>query len=238
MTVKAQWLGHAAFRLDSNGTTVVIDPFFTGNPKYDEANKPEKIDLLLVTHGHNDHFGDTIALAKEFKPTIPVIHEMSLYLNQQLGEDSGVNVVGMNFGGTFTHESGIEVTLVPSSHSGGYTDQAGKTHYLGNPGGYVIKFPSGETFYHGGDTGVTKEMEITRELFSPKIGLLAIGGHYTMDPKGAAHAAKLLGLETVIPIHFGTWNPPLAGTPEQLSEALSGSDIRVVALQPGESTEF
>jgi len=111
-------------------------------------------------------------------------------------------------------------------------------HYLGNPGGYVLTFPDGTKFYHGGDTGVTPDMDITADLFGPEIGLLAIGGHYTMDPRGAAYAAKKMGLKKVVPIHFGTWNPPLAGTPEELKTELQGSGIEVIALEPGQSTEF
>lgn len=238
MTVKAKWLGHAAVQLDYEGTTIVMDPFFTGNPKFPgEEHKPQKIDLMLITHGHNDHFGDAVALAKQHNPTIAVIHEMSVYLQGQVGENFSGNIVGMNFGGTFNF-NGIEVTLVPSSHSGGYTDSEGKTHYLGSAGGYVIRFPDGNSFYHSGDTGVTKELEITRDLFHPTHGMLCIGGHYTMDPHGAAHAAKMMGLKSVLPIHYGTFNPPLAGTPEELKQELEGSGIEVKDWQPGDTVTF
>lgn len=234
MTVTLKWLGHAAVQLDYENTTVIIDPFLTGNPKFPgDEHKPTRIDLMLITHGHNDHFGDAISLAKEFKPAIPVIHEMSIYLMNQGVE----NVVGMNFGGTWKHDSGIEVTLVPSSHSGGYTDADGVTHYLGDPGGYVIRFPDGNSFYHCGDTGVTREMKVTKKLFKPRVGLLAIGGHYTMDPKGAAYAADMMDLEAVVPIHYGTWNPPLAGTPDELRNEMK-EKIEVKVLEPGQTLIF
>ncbi len=109
--------------------------------------------------------------------------------------------------------------------------------YLGSAGGYVVEFPDGNSFYHCGDTGVTAEMKITRKLFRPKYGLLAIGGHYTMDPRGAAYAAKKMKLKKVFPIHWGTFLPPLVGTPEELEEALKGEEISVEKWQPGSSVE-
>lgn len=236
MTVNVKWLGHAAVQLDYEGTTVVIDPFFTGNPKFPgDEHKPENIDLLLITHGHNDHYGDAVSLIKEHDPTVPVIHELSIYLGKQAPDAE--NIVGMNFGGTFEHESGIKVTMVPSTHSAGFQDGNGKVHYVGTPGGYVVTFPDGNSFYHCGDTGANKEMKVTADLFSPKVGLLAIGGHYTMDPKGAAYAAKMMGLDSIIPIHYGTF-PPLQGNPDQLKQELEGSGIEVKDIEPGDSVEF
>ncbi|MDH5402512.1 MAG: metal-dependent hydrolase, partial [Candidatus Heimdallarchaeota archaeon] len=145
------------------------------------------------------------------------------------------NVVGMNFGGTFEYE-GIKITMVPSSHSSGYNSN-GDVLYLGNPGGYVIEFPDGNILYHCGDTGVSADMKIIADLFQPKIGMLAIGGHYTMDSIGAAYAAQLLGLKSIIPIHYGTF-PILAGNPNDLTHALDGTGIAVHAINPGESVNF
>lgn len=231
MAVKITWLGHACVQLEFEGRIVLIDPWLD-NPKFPgESYKPSHIDIMLITHGHNDHFGNAITLAEEFKPKIPVIHEMSVYL-----QSKGVEAIGMNFGGTIDFD-GIKVTMVPSSHSAGYGADEGII-YMGSAGGYVISFPDGNIFYHCGDTGVTKEMAITRELFAPKFGMLAIGGHYTMDPRGAAYAAKMMKLEKVLPIHFGTFIPPLVGTPEELESELSGSGIEVIKWQPGDSIEF
>ena len=232
MTVKLTWLGHAACQLEYEGKVVLIDPWLE-NPKFPgEEYRPKKVDIMLITHGHNDHFGNAIDLGKEFKPKIPVIHEMSLFLQK-----NGVEAIGMNFGGTVDLD-GIKVTLVPASHSGGYADNEGNVISLGSPGGYVVTFPDGNSFYHAGDTGVTKEMAITRELFSPKVGLFPIGGHYTMDPKGAAYAAKMMKLEAVVPIHYGTFVPPLSGTPDELEKELEGSGIKVHGINPGDSIEF
>lgn len=233
MTVKVTWLGHACIQLDYEDTTILIDPWI-GNPKFPgDAYKPKKIDLMLITHGHNDHFGNAVELAKEFKPTIPVMHEMSVYL-QKIGIE---NAIGMNFGGTVEFK-GIKVTMVPSSHSGGYNDDNGNMHYLGNPGGYVLTFPDGHVFYHSGDTGVTNDLKIISELFKPTIAFLCIGGHYTMDPKGAAYAAKMMDLKQIIPIHWGTFVPPLVGTPEELKNNLTNTNINVIGLSPGDSHTF
>lgn len=230
MTVILTWLGHACVSLEYENIVVLIDPWLD-NPKFPgDEFRPKKIDLMLITHGHNDHgVENAIELGKEFKPTIPVIHEMSLYLMGQGLE----NVVGMNFGGTFEFK-GIKVTMVPSSHSGGFSSPDGVL-YLGAPGGYVVTFPDGNSFYHCGDTGVSKEMVITRELFKPKYGILSIGGHYTMDPKGAAYASIMMKLKKVYPIHWGTFIPPLVGTPQELTKELDGSGIDVEEWTPGTS---
>ncbi len=233
MTVKLTWLGHATCQLEYEDKVILIDPWLD-NPKFPgDEYKPKKIDVLCITHGHNDHFGNAIELAKKFKPKIPVIHEMSVYLNSK-----GVEAIGMNFGGTFEYE-GIKFSLVPASHSGGYQDGE-KMVNMGNPGGYVITFPDGNSFYHAGDTGVTKEMKITSALFSPKIGLFPIGGHYTMDPRGAAYAAKMMGLTHVIPIHWGTFVPPLNGTPDELKSYIKEFECNtdVIELKPGQFHTF
>ncbi|MHA2253019.1 MAG: metal-dependent hydrolase [Candidatus Kariarchaeaceae archaeon] len=234
MSVKVTWLGHACVQLEYKGKVVLIDPWIS-NPKFpgDDYN-PKKIDLMLITHGHNDHFGEAIQLAKEHKPTIPVIHEMSLYLIKNGCE----NVVGMNIGGTFEH-LGIKISMVPSTHSGGYQD-GDDVHYLGTSIGYVVEFPDGNIFYHCGDTGATQEMIITRDLFCPNIGILAIGGHYTMDPVGAAYAGKLMGLTDIAPVHWGTFVPPLAGTPDELENEITkdGSGIVVHNWKPGDTVTF
>lgn len=231
MTTKVTWLGHACILLEHEDTTIIIDPWLD-NPK-SPGIKPDKIDVMLITHGHNDHFGNAIELAQEYKPaTIPVIHEMSVYLQSKGVE----NVVGMNFGGIVKHNE-IKIAMVPSSHSAGFS-QGDQMHYMGTAAGYVISFPDGNIFYHCGDTGVTAEMNITKELYCPTIGLLAIGGHYTMGPKQAAYAAKMMNLRTVIPIHWGTFVPPLNGTPDKLKKHLDETSIEVKAMEPGDSIEF
>ncbi|MHA2098523.1 MAG: metal-dependent hydrolase [Candidatus Kariarchaeaceae archaeon] len=230
MTVKVTWLGHACVLLEHEETTMIIDPWID-NPK-SPGIKPDKIDVMLITHGHNDHFGNAVELAQEHKPAmIPVMHEMSVYLQSKGVE----NVVGMNYGGIVKHGE-IKIAMVPSSHSSGLSDDEGM-QYMGTPAGYVIAFPDGNIFYHCGDTGVTAEMGITKDLYAPTIGLLAIGGHYTMGPKQAAYAAKMMNLRAVIPIHWGTF-PLLAGNPDKLKTHLDETSIEVKALEPGGSVEF
>ena len=236
MKTTVKWLGHACVLIESGGKTIIFDPWIE-NPKFPgKEHLPEKLDLMLVTHGHFDHLGNSVELAKKYHPSIVVIAEMSDYFESVLGKSYEGKIVGMNFGGTYDFE-GVKITMVPSSHSSGYNDN-GTMIYMGSPGGYVVKLPDGNSFYHCGDTGVTMEMKITAELFEPMYGLLAIGGHYTMDPKGAAYAAKMMNLKAVIPIHWGTFVPPLNGTPDELIYHLEDSEVNVLKLEPGEYLDF
>ena len=243
MSIKATWLGHACVLLESSNKTILIDPWIE-NPKFPgEEYMPSKIDLMLVTHGHYDHFGNVIELAKKYNSSIIVIVEMANYIRSQLDESYSGEIVGMNLGGTYDFED-VKISLVPSSHSSSLLTSDPKTYdkreaiYLGSATGYVIHFPDGNSFYHCGDTGATKEMEVIADLFSPKYGFLTIGGHFTMDPKGAAYASKMLRLKGVIPIHWGTFIPPLTGTPDELKAYLKDSGIEIYTLNPGDSKEF
>ena len=233
MTVNIKWLGHACVLLEYENKTILIDPWLD-NPKFPgPEHKPTKVDVLLITHGHNDHFGNAVEFAKEVKPAmIPVMHEMSVYLAAKGVE----NAVGMNYGGIVDHE-GIKIAMVPAMHSAGFNDNGEMVH-MGSPGGYIIAFPDGNIVYHSGDTMAFSDMSVLADLYSPTIGLLSIGGHYTMGPKQAAYAAKLMNLKEIIPIHYGTFVPPLNGTPEKLVQHLNGTGIAVHALKPGESHEF
>ncbi|MCH8905898.1 MAG: metal-dependent hydrolase [Candidatus Heimdallarchaeota archaeon] len=232
MTVKITWLGHACVQLEYEGKVIIVDPWIE-NPKFPGDDfKPKKIDLMLITHGHSDHFGNAIELAKEFNPQIPVIYEMSLYL-----ESKGVeNVSGFNFGGVYDFE-GIKVALVPSSHSGGRNED-GTVLYLGSAAGYVIAFPDGNIFYHCGDSGVTAEMQVISELYAPNIGLLSAGGFYTMGSRGVAHTAKMMGLKYVVPIHWGTFPPLSDDAPNKIRAKLDGTGTEVIGLNPGDAHEF
>jgi len=198
------------------------------------ADAVERCNLLLVTHGHADHMGDAVALASRLRPVWPCIHEMSLWLARRLpgGNDA---VIGMNKGGT-VEAAGLRVTMTTADHSAGDWNAGGETTlYLGEPAGFVVELEDGYRVYHAGDTQVFGDMALIRELHRPNLALLPIGGHFTMDPIGAALAVELLGVKDVVPIHYGTF-PILAGTPDQLREALSGRglfDVTVHAPAPG-----
>jgi L-ascorbate metabolism protein UlaG (beta-lactamase superfamily) len=231
------WYGHACVELrTAGGRTVLIDPWF-GNPRSPRsAADVSACDLLLVTHGHDDHLGDALSIASRLRPAWPCIHEMSLWLARRLPGGSD-QVIGMNKGGT-VEAAGLRVTMTRADHSAGNWDGSAETTlYLGEPAGFVIELEDGYRVYHAGDTEAFGDMALIRELHRPDLALLPIGGHYTMDPAGAAKAVELLGVSDVMPIHYGTF-PALAGTPDQLREALQarGLDgVTVHAPEPGGS---
>jgi L-ascorbate metabolism protein UlaG (beta-lactamase superfamily) len=231
------WYGHACVELrTAGGRTVLIDPWF-GNPRSPRsAADVSACDLLLVTHGHDDHLGDALSIASRLRPAWPCIHEMSLWLARRLPGGSD-QVIGMNKGGT-VEAAGVRVTMTRADHSAGNWDGSAETTlYLGEPAGFVIELEDGYRVYHAGDTEAFGDMALIRELHRPDLALLPIGGHYTMDPAGAAMAVELLGVRDVMPIHYGTF-PALAGTPDQLREALQarGLDgVTVHAPEPGGS---
>jgi L-ascorbate metabolism protein UlaG (beta-lactamase superfamily) len=230
------WLGHAAVEMRTPGGKVVLFDPWLGNPKSPRPpDAVERCDLLLVTHGHGDHLGDAVALGARFRPAWPCIHEMSLWLARRLpgGADQ---VTGMNKGGT-VELAGLRVSMTPAVHSAGdWNGDAGTTLYLGEPAGFVVELENGFRVYHAGDTDVFGDMALIRERFRPDLAMLPIGGHYTMDPAGAAIAAELLGVSHVLPIHWGTF-PILAGTPDQLEAAIRarGGTAVVHHWQPGDT---
>ncbi|MCS7300133.1 MAG: metal-dependent hydrolase [Fimbriimonadales bacterium] len=231
MQTQIQWLGHSTFLITSpNGKRILIDPWVQGNPACpDHAKQLPGVDIMLITHGHSDHCADAVALAKAHEPTVACIFEMYLYLNRH-----GVQKVQpMNKGGSVTID-GITVTMVNAFHSSG-SEESGQIVYLGDPAGYVVRLENGLTLYHAGDTCVFGDMRLIGELYQPDIAMLPIGDVFTMGPREAAYAIRLLGVKRVIPMHWGTF-PLLTGTPDALREATRDIDgLEIIALQPGET---
>jgi L-ascorbate metabolism protein UlaG (beta-lactamase superfamily) len=230
------WLGHAAVEMRTPGGKVVLFDPWLGNPKSPRPpDAVERCDLLLVTHGHGDHMGDAVAIGARFRPAWPCIHEMSLWLARRLpgGADA---VIGMNKGGTVA-AAGLRVSMTGAEHSAGdWNGDAGTTLYLGEPAGFVVELENGFRVYHAGDTDVFGDMALIRARFKPDLAMLPIGGHFTMDPAGAALATELLGVQHVLPIHWGTF-PILAGTPAELEAAIKarGGTATVHHWQPGDT---
>lgn len=222
------WLGHSVVLITTGqGTQILIDPFIEQNPKYPKDYAlPEKIDLLLLSHGHGDHIADAVSIAKKHKAQAVGIFELVSWL-QTKGVD---DVVGMNLGGTYKFKD-VAVSLVEAKHSSSIQDGK-EVIYAGVAAGFVIAIEGGPVIYHAGDTSLFADMQLIKELYSPEIGLLPIGDHYTMGPRAAAVAAKFLGLKTVIPVHFGTF-PQLTGTPEELETHLQKQGIETLTLTPG-----
>jgi L-ascorbate metabolism protein UlaG (beta-lactamase superfamily) len=222
------WLGHASFRVDTpGGKRIYIDPFLNGNPKCpDDELQPERVDVIALTHGHGDHLGDTVDLAKQHSCPVVGIIELSDWL-----ESKGVEgAVGFNKGGTVEAE-GVKFTLTNAFHSSSTPDGG----YGGEACGIVVELEDGTKVYFAGDTCVFGDMQLIGRIYAPDVAVIPIGGHYTMDPTEAAVALELLGTKRCVPCHYGTF-PPLKGTPQELKELAPGVDI--AEIEPGDSIDL
>jgi L-ascorbate metabolism protein UlaG (beta-lactamase superfamily) len=233
--IRVTWLGHGTFAFGlPDGRTVLLDPWVQGNPACPEDVKKHLApDLMLATHGHFDHIGDAVELARRSKPDVVGIFELCHWL-----ESKGVEKTkAMNKGGTVDLGGGLRATMVHADHSCGILDD-GKIVYGGEAAGYVLDFGGAFRLYCAGDTNVFGDMKLIGELYRPDAAILPIGDLFTMGPREAAHAIRLLGVTRVIPAHWGTFDA-LTGTPEALREAARDVvGLEVVALKPGESTRL
>ena len=231
MPTELTWLGHAAFRLDTpSGKRIYVDPFLTGNPRCPESElQPERCDLIALTHGHDDHVGDTVALAQRFGCPVIALVELRGWLGTQgLGPNAAH---AANKGGTVDVE-GVKLTLTSANHSSS-TFEDGRFVYLGEPAGLVIEPEDGTKIYFAGDTNVFGDMQLIGRIYEPDVAVLPIGDHYTMGPREAAVAVELLGVRRIVPCHYGTFSL-LTGTPEALRE-LVPDDVEILAPEPGET---
>ena len=218
--MKITWFGHSCFLIEGS-KRVIIDPFIPG------GDVPKDVDIVAVTHGHSDHFGETLL----FSTTVVAVNEIAHWL-----QDKGMTAEGMNIGGTIEVEH-VRFTMTPALHSSWIEASGQYGFYGGVAAGFVIRM-DGHVIYHAGDTGLFSDMKLIRELYHPEIAFLPIGGRYTMGPDEAMMAAEFIGADCVIPMHYNTF-PPIEQDAEKFKKTLElTTDIRVKVLAPGETIEI
>ena len=225
--IKINWLGHATFELTfESGEVLVLDPWIDGNPAYPASYKLKRVDAIALSHGHFDHVNDVLPLAKEFEPKIVGIFEVASFFESK----GAKNTIPMNKGGT-VDLGFVKLTMTHALHSSVIKD-GDQLVYGGEAAGYILTLKDGRKLYFAGDTTVFSDMALYAEIYQPELAMLPIGDHFTMGPHEAAHAARLLQVKQVIPMHYGTF-PALTGTPEELSSKLEKDGIKVWTLEKG-----
>ena len=226
--MKVSYHGHSVVQIFSNGKTILIDPFITGNSLTDLKVEEVKPDVIILSHGHNDHVGDTVELAKKHNALVIANADLTTYLSWQ-----GVKTHGMNIGGSYQFDFG-KVKLTQAFHGSGYATENNEIIYCGMPTG-ILFMNEGKTIYHAGDTGLFSDMKLIGEQHPIDLAFLPIGDNFTMGPEDAAYAVKLLQPKVVVPVHYNTF-PPIKQDPYRFIEMLDKKNGRV--LQPGEALEL
>lgn len=229
--MQVTWYGHSAFRLDFGGKAVLIDPFFTGNPGFggDPEAAAKEVSHILLTHGHDDHVGDSAAIAKKTGAKVVANFEICMRLNSQGVE----NIDPMNMGGTLD-QGGFTVSMVRADHSSSHNDN-GTAVYLGNPGGLIVKAPNEPTIYHMGDTDIFSDMALINEIYAPDVAFVPVGDRFTMSPKLAAMAVKkFFKLKSVIPCHYGSF-PIIEPNADKFIAEMKGAATKVIVPEKGKA---
>jgi len=225
------WYGHSAFRLDFGGTAVLIDPFFTGNPSFDsgKAAAVKGVSHVLLTHGHGDHVGDTVEIAKQNGATVTGDYDLLMWLAKK-----GVEKLNpMNTGGT-VDVGAFQVSMVRADHSSG-SNEGDTSVYLGNPHGVIVSAKGEPTVWHLGDTDIFSDMALIAEIYQPKVAIVPVGDRFTMGAKTAALAVKrFIKPETVIPCHYGTF-PIIDPNADAFVAEMKGDKAKVIVPEKGKA---
>jgi L-ascorbate metabolism protein UlaG (beta-lactamase superfamily) len=226
--IEITWLGHGTYQMRlTTGEVILVDPWIDGNPSFPKTFTVDRVDVILITHGHFDHIHDALPLAKKFSPQIVAIYETAHWLESK----GAKNTISMNKGGTVV-VGDVGVTMTHAIHSCGILDD-GKIIYGGEAAGYIVRLPDRRAVYCAGDTNVFTDMQLIERLYHPELAFLPIGDLYTMSPREAALACRMLNVRKVIPLHYGTF-PPLIGRPEQLVDLIRDQPgTEVWTLEPG-----
>ncbi|UKS67426.1 MULTISPECIES: metal-dependent hydrolase [Rossellomorea] len=218
--MKISYHGHSVVKFETNGKTILVDPFINGN-EYTDLNADDvKADVIILTHGHNDHVGDTVAIAKRNDSLVIAPNELANYLGLQ-----GLNTHPMSIGGAREFDFG-KVKFTQAFHSSSYTTEDNEIIYTGMPAGFLL-MAEGKTIYHAGDTGLFSDMKLIGERHPIDLAFLPIGDNFTMGPEDAALAAKFLKAKEVVPVHYDTF-PPIKQDPHKFVEMLEDSKGRVM----------
>ncbi|MBM7584945.1 L-ascorbate metabolism protein UlaG (beta-lactamase superfamily) [Bacillus pakistanensis] len=220
--MKVSYHGHSVVKIITNNKTILIDPFINGNDLTDLKVENEKPDVILLTHGHNDHVGDTVELAKKNDSLVIAPHELADYLSWK-----GLNTHNMHIGGAYQFDFG-KVKLTQAFHGSSYVTEKNEIVYTGMPAG-ILLMAEGKTIYHAGDTGLFSDMKLIGELNDIDLAFLPIGDNFTMGPEDATVAAKFIEAKLVVPIHFNTF-PPIKQDPHKFVEGLKDCNGKVMEV--------